>query len=89
MSDVPELDAAGLPEELSAFDQILHRGEAHPRTRSGIMTVELLDATPNWERFRAQVRQRVAQGPSAAAEGRHADAAHRGAAVGRRPRLQP
>ena len=45
MSDVPELDADGLPEELSAFDQILHRGEAHPRTRSGIMTVELLDTT--------------------------------------------
>ena len=37
MSDVPELDAAGLPEELSAFDQLLHRGEANPRTRSGIM----------------------------------------------------
>src|SRR3977135_2893400 len=54
MSDVPDLDAAGLPEELSAFDQILHRGEAHPRTRSGILTVELLDATPEWERFRAR-----------------------------------
>ncbi len=54
MSDVPELDAAGLPEELSAFDQILHRGEANPRTRSGIMTVEVLDATADWERFRAR-----------------------------------
>src|SRR5215207_5025270 len=54
MSDVPELDAAGLPEELSAFDQILHRGEAHPRTRSGIMTVELLDTTPDWESYRAR-----------------------------------
>src|SRR4029079_9176337 len=54
MSDVPELDAAGLPEELSAFDQILHRGEAHPRTRSGIMTVELLDSTPDWESYRAR-----------------------------------
>jgi diacylglycerol O-acyltransferase len=52
MSDVGELDAAGLPEELSAFDQILHRGEANPRTRSGIMTIELLDATPDWDRFR-------------------------------------
>ena len=40
MSDVPELDAAGLPEELSAVDQLLHRGEANPRTRSGIMGVE-------------------------------------------------
>ena len=44
MSDVPEIDAAGLPEELSAVDQLLHRGEANPRTRSGIMGVELLDA---------------------------------------------
>lgn len=54
MSDVPELDAAGLPEELSAFDQILHRGEANPRTRSGIMTLEILDVTPDWERFRSR-----------------------------------
>src|SRR5882672_8997348 len=54
MSDVPELDAAGLPEELSAFDQILHRGEANPRTRSGIMTLEILDTTPNWDRFLAR-----------------------------------
>jgi diacylglycerol O-acyltransferase len=54
MSDVPELDAAGLPEELSAFDQLMHRGEAHPRTRSGIMGVELLDSTPDWDRFLAR-----------------------------------
>ena len=54
MSDVPELDAAGLPEELSAFDQLMHRGEANPRTRSGIMGVELLDSTPDWDRFRAR-----------------------------------
>jgi WS/DGAT/MGAT family acyltransferase len=53
MSDVPELDATGLPEELSAVDQLLHRGEANPRTRSGIMGVELLDSSPDWERFRA------------------------------------
>ena len=54
MSNAPELDAAGLPEELSPLDQILHRGEANPRTRSGIMTVELLDTTPDWGRFRAR-----------------------------------
>ena len=54
MSDVPEIDAAGLPEELSAVDQLLHRGEANPRTRSGIMGVELLDTTPDWERFRTR-----------------------------------
>jgi diacylglycerol O-acyltransferase len=55
MSDVPDLDAAGLPEELSAFDQLMHRGEAHPRTRSGIMGIELLDTTPDWDRFRARL----------------------------------
>ena len=45
------VDAAGLPEELSAFDMLLHRGEANPRTRSGIMAVELLDTIPEWDRF--------------------------------------
>ncbi len=54
MNDLPELDAAGLPEELSAFDQILHRGEANPRTRSGIMTLEILDTTPNWVKFQTR-----------------------------------
>lgn len=57
MSDVPELDAAGLPEELSAVDQLLHRGEANPRTRSGILGVEILDTTPDWERFRSRLDQ--------------------------------
>lgn len=55
MSDVPESDVAGLPEELSAVDQLLHRGEANPRTRSGILGVEILDTTPDWERFRARL----------------------------------
>ena len=54
MSDAPNIEAAGLPEELSAVDQLLHRGEANPRTRSGLMGIELLDATPDWERFRAR-----------------------------------
>ncbi|MGV0745859.1 wax ester/triacylglycerol synthase family O-acyltransferase [Mycolicibacterium sp. XJ870] len=55
MSEVSEVDAAGLPEELSAVDQLLHRGEANPRTRSGIMGVEILDTTPDWERFRTRM----------------------------------
>ena len=89
MSDVPELDAAGLPEELSAFDQILHRGEANPRTRSGIMTLELLDTTPDWERFRTRfenasrkvlrLRQKVVMPTLPTAAPRWVD----------RPRLQP
>lgn len=47
------VDAAGLPTELGAVDYLLHRGEANPRTRSGIMGVELLDTAPDWDRFRS------------------------------------
>jgi diacylglycerol O-acyltransferase len=50
---VDAVDAAGLPEELGAFDMLLHRGEANPRTRSGIMALEILDTTPDWDRFLA------------------------------------
>ena len=71
MSDVPELDADGLPEELNAFDQILHRGEANPRTRSGIMTLEMLDTTPDWDELPSRFDERLAQGAAVAAEGRH------------------
>src|SRR5699024_10521499 len=46
------VDAAGLPTELGAVDYLLHRGEANPRTRSGLMGLELLDTTPDWDRFR-------------------------------------
>ena len=45
------VDAAGLPTRLGAVDYLLHRGEAHPRTRSGIMALELLDRAPDWDRF--------------------------------------
>lgn len=48
------VDSAGMPSELGAFDLLMHRGEANPRTRSGIMTLEILDTTPNWERFRTR-----------------------------------
>src|SRR3984957_17800937 len=46
--------AGGLSDELGPVDYLLHRGEANPRTRSGIMALELLDSTPNWERFRTR-----------------------------------
>ncbi len=39
-------------DELGAVDQLLHRGEANPRTRSGIMALELLDTAPDWQRYR-------------------------------------
>lgn len=48
------VDASGLPSELSPFDMLMHRGEANPRTRSGIMALEILDRAPDWERFRTR-----------------------------------
>ena len=48
------VDVAGLPIELGAFDYLMHRGEANPRTRSGIMALEVFDTTPDWDRFRAR-----------------------------------
>ena len=47
------LDVFGLPDELSALDTLLHRGEANPRTRSGVMALEILDCAPEWGRFRS------------------------------------
>jgi diacylglycerol O-acyltransferase / wax synthase len=44
----------GLSDELGPVDYLLHRGEANPRTRSGIMALELLDTTPDWNRFRTR-----------------------------------
>jgi diacylglycerol O-acyltransferase / wax synthase len=49
-----QLDAAGLPTALGPVDYLLHRGEANPRTRSGIMALEILDTTPDWNRFRTR-----------------------------------
>ncbi|OBF82879.1 diacylglycerol O-acyltransferase [Mycobacterium sp. 852002-51163_SCH5372311] len=43
-----------LSDELGPVDYLLHRGEANPRTRSGIMALELLDTTPDWDRLRAR-----------------------------------
>ncbi|WP_343600444.1 wax ester/triacylglycerol synthase family O-acyltransferase [Mycobacterium sp.] len=48
------VDAAGLPAELGPVDYLLHRGEANPRTRSGIVGLEILDTTPDWDRFRTR-----------------------------------
>ncbi|MDP7705039.1 wax ester/triacylglycerol synthase family O-acyltransferase [Mycobacterium sp. TY815] len=47
-------DAVGLSDELGPVDYLLHRGEANPRTRSGIMALELLDTTPDWNHFRSR-----------------------------------
>lgn len=46
--------APPLPSQLSAFDMLMHRGEANPRTRSGILAVEILDSTPDWNAYRTR-----------------------------------
>ncbi len=48
------VEAIALSDELGPVDYLLHRGEANPRTRSGIMALELLDTTPEWEQFRTR-----------------------------------
>jgi diacylglycerol O-acyltransferase len=46
------LEPVGSSDQLGPVDYLMHRGEANPRTRSGIMAVEILDTTPDWGRFR-------------------------------------
>ncbi|BBX74380.1 wax ester/triacylglycerol synthase family O-acyltransferase [Mycobacterium shinjukuense] len=48
------VEATRLSDELGPVDYLMHRGEANPRTRSGIMALEVLDTTPDWERFRTR-----------------------------------
>src|ERR1700757_1918688 len=48
------VETVKLSDELGPVDYLMHRGEANPRTRSGIMALELLDTTPDWERFRTR-----------------------------------
>jgi len=49
------VEAVRLTDELGPVDYLMHRGEANPRTRSGIMALELLDTTPDWQRFRTRL----------------------------------
>jgi len=48
------LAAVRLSDELGPVDYLLHRGEANPRTRSGIMALEVLDTAPDWQAFRSR-----------------------------------
>jgi diacylglycerol O-acyltransferase / wax synthase len=51
MADSPTLPA-GQPDELSPLDYLLHRGEAHPATRSAFLDLEILDRPADWGRLR-------------------------------------
>src|SRR5271167_413393 len=42
----------GQPDELSPLDYLMHRGEAHPATRSAFLGVEILDQAADWGRLR-------------------------------------
>ncbi|OBF66796.1 diacylglycerol O-acyltransferase [Mycobacterium sp. 852002-51971_SCH5477799-a] len=54
MTMAEAVEAIKLSDELGPVDYLLHRGEANPRTRSGLMALELLDNTPDWEQFRTR-----------------------------------
>jgi WS/DGAT/MGAT family acyltransferase len=54
MTMTESVEAMKLSNELGPVDYLLHRGEANPRTRSGIMALELLDTTPDWGQFRTR-----------------------------------
>lgn len=40
-------------DRMSAYDLLLYRGEGNPRTRSGMMGVEIVDRAPAWDAFLA------------------------------------
>ena len=46
------IDVVDMPDQLTAFDALMHRGEANPRTRSGIMAIQILESAPGWNLFR-------------------------------------
>src|ERR1700739_4388684 len=48
------VETVRLSDELGPLEYPFHRGEANPRTRSGIMALEILDTTPDWDRFRTR-----------------------------------
>src|SRR5215831_9585020 len=52
MADVESQPTFAPPDELSALDYLLHRGEAHPATRSAFLGVETLDRSADWNRLR-------------------------------------
>ena len=54
MADSPTLPA-GQPDELSPLDYLLHRGEAHPATRSAFCDLEILDRPADWGRLREAI----------------------------------
>ena len=48
----PPIDSPGA-DRMDAFDHLLLRGEANPRSRSGMIGLEILDRVPDWDRFLA------------------------------------
>jgi diacylglycerol O-acyltransferase / wax synthase len=51
MSEPPSPLPARPSDELSPVDYLMHRGEAHPATRSAFLNVEILDRPADWGRL--------------------------------------
>ena len=45
----------GQPDELSALDYLLYRGESYPPTRSAFVNLEILDRPADWGRLREAI----------------------------------
>ena len=41
--------------DMAAVDYLMYRGEMDPRTRSSIMSIEVLEEEPDWDRLRADL----------------------------------
>ena len=55
-------EAWGGPADMSAWEALMWRAEADPRTRSTGMLLEILDSEPDWDRLVAahdRVSQRI------------------------------
>lgn len=42
-------------DDVAPIDYLMYRGETDPRTRSSMMSVEILDRVPDWDRLRADL----------------------------------
>src|SRR5579863_4059338 len=55
MADTPMADNPPWSRDVSALDFLMYRADMDSRTRSTMMSIELLETAPDWERLRADL----------------------------------